>query len=158
MAVARGERRRVGGRRTLWTRDLCCAGNSRSRARSDTPCDTRDSPPVPSGPCGLSLRPSRAPAFPRGAPQGSGASPSARCALGPELHPGELALLHFDAAKYALPADCDAEHVLSGWHVGDTEVLVIDGIGVIARAIGLDERERRFVRLRFHDAVDARLG
>src|SRR6266496_1281092 len=73
----------------------------------------------------------------------------------PEFDPTEFPHFDFDPAKHALPADFDAKHVRSRWHVGDAEVLVIDGIGVIARAVRLDERERRLVRLGLHEAVDA---
>ena len=56
--------------------------------------------------------------------------------------------------KHPLPADLDTKNIRPRWHVRDPEVLVVHGIGVVFRAVGLDIRERRFARLGLHEAVD----
>src|SRR5712664_1944237 len=68
-------------------------------------------------------------------------SVSSMC-IGPELDPGELARGHAYPTKHLLPFDLDAQGVVAGRDVGDGEVLVVDRVRVVARAVGLDERER----------------
>src|SRR5205809_3384194 len=83
-------------------------------------------------------------------------SVSSMC-IGPELDPRELSRRHTNATKDFLALDFDAEGVVTGRNVGDGEVLVVDRVLVIARTVGLNERERRLLRLGFDEPVDAGL-
>src|SRR6266540_3117378 len=76
---------------------------------------------------------------------------------GLERDPSQLPHGDTHTAIHLLALDLDAEAVIAGRDVGDGEVLVVDGIRVIAWAVGLDERERRLLRLGFDEPVDAGL-
>src|SRR5438309_3430603 len=77
--------------------------------------------------------------------------------LAPELDPRELSRRHANATKDFLALDLDAQGVIAGRDVRDREVLMVDRVLVIARAVGLDERERRLLRLGLDEPVDAGL-
>src|SRR5690349_6666875 len=70
-------------------------------------------------------------------------------AIGSELDPRQFARFDSHATKYSLSTDARAKDVFAGRHVGDGEVLVVHGVGVVFRAVGLDVRERRFSWLHF---------
>src|SRR2546425_2995847 len=69
-----------------------------------------------------------------------------------ELDPSELPRLHPDPAVDPAACDFHPKNILAGRHVANGEMLVVDGVGMVARPVGLDERERRLLRLRLAEA------
>src|SRR5260370_39695986 len=75
--------------------------------------------------------------------------------IGADLAQGELACRHSNPAGNPAALDLHPENILAHRHVANSEVLMVDGDGMVARSGGFDERERSLLRLRFNEAVDA---